>query len=133
MDKPVQKKTYKSVLIKNLVFIVGLVIFSLMAMATKPEHKSPDVTIEDFAKCLKKTGFVMYGNDGCAYCKAQKEMFGSAFSGIQYVNCDFEEKLCADLKLGGFPTWIFQNKQSLGIQNFDQLARFSGCHPPQIL
>lgn len=61
-----------------------------------------------FAKCLTDKGWVMYGAAWCSHCKTQKELFGSSFQYIKYVECPDNTQLCLDKGVNGFPTWIIE-------------------------
>ena len=63
-----------------------------------------------FAKCLTEKGWAMYGAVWCSHCKAQKELFGSSFQYIKYVECPDNTQLCLDKGINGFPTWLVEAK-----------------------
>jgi thiol-disulfide isomerase/thioredoxin len=88
-------------------------------------------TIEEkdtLASCLTQKGAVMYGASWCPHCQAQKEMFGTAFSKVKYVECEEEKQKCADEEITGLPTWKFADGSRLeGKQEFKVLADKAGC------
>tara|TARA_Y100000310_G_C20320107_1_gene640340 strand:+ start:277 stop:639 length:363 start_codon:yes stop_codon:yes gene_type:complete len=51
-----------------------------------PDSSTAD-SLEQFAACLTENGATMYGAEWCGRCKTQKEMFGSAFEKVDYVEC----------------------------------------------
>lgn len=72
----------------------------------------------------------MYGAYWCPHCTRQKEMFGSAFKDINYVECDPRGEnprpnLCRDAGVKGYPTWEINGKQLVGVQSFEELAEAS--------
>lgn len=97
---------------------------------SETDHKSDPITIEDFAKCLSEKGMVMYGVDTCEYCQTQKKMFGSAFSKVNYINCEFEQSTCAKENIFTYPVWTYQGKQFAGILFFPDLSKITSCHTP---
>lgn len=88
--------------------------------------------LHSFATCLKQKNVVMYGNDRCEKCEAQKKMFGPEFSNINYVNCDFQDADCKKQQIQYTPTWVFQEKTLVGLQSFAELAALSSCNAPKI-
>jgi hypothetical protein len=48
----------------------------------------------------------MYGTTWCSHCNAQKELFGSSFENIEFVDCDASKPACVAAGVQGFPTWI---------------------------
>jgi hypothetical protein len=102
--------------------LVGLVAYSLVP---KP---SPYV---GFAQCLAQKGAVMYGTDWCGHCQDQKRMFGTAFKGVVFVNCDYS-RACLDNNVTGYPTWILADGTRLeGEQPLGLLAEKTGCTLPR--
>ena len=86
--------------------------------------------IADLAAHLKKVGAKMYGAYWCPYCTRQKEMFGSAFREIDYVECDprgenARPKLCTEAGVKGYPTWEVNGKTHVGVQSLEELANAS--------
>ncbi|MDX2243587.1 MAG: hypothetical protein NW224_23145 [Leptolyngbyaceae cyanobacterium bins.302] len=72
------------------------------------------------ASHLKKVGAKMYGAYWCPHCTRQKEMFGSAFQGIDYVECDPRganprPNLCKEAGIKGYPTWEINGKVLVGV------------------
>lgn len=71
----------------------------------------------------------MYGTNRCSHCNAQKEAFGyEAFSKINFIDCDRNKNTCDLAGVGGYPTWILQDKTKLeGEQPLEVLAQAAGC------
>jgi len=87
---------------------------------------------DDFAKCLTNKGAIMYGAIWCENCKIQKELFGSSFQYIKYIECPDNTKLCLDKGIEGYPTWIFTDGKKIeGRDTLEDLAKVSGCELPK--
>ena len=80
-----------------------------------------------FATCLTDAGAVMYGTDWCSHCKAQKEMFGSSFENINFVDCDSNKESCDAAFVTGYPTWVIGGQKYAGRQELSRLASLTGC------
>ncbi len=102
------------------------------AISEETKHKETSITTEDFAKCLNGKGLIMYGDDTCEKCQAQKKMFGDAFSEINYVNCYFEKDKCAAAGVTGYPMWVIEEKKLSGLQKFSNLSALTGCEASNI-
>ncbi len=82
-----------------------------MSLEKMAELSSCPLTLDnkdDFAKCLTEKGWAMYGAEWCAHCKTQKEMFGTSFQYIKYVECPDNIQFCLDKGINGYPTWIVE-------------------------
>lgn len=81
-----------------------------------------------FASCLTEKGAEMYGTYWCSHCQAQKEMFESSFSKINYIECTVDVQKCKEAGVTGYPTWKFKDGSVLGgVQDFTVLAKKTGC------
>jgi hypothetical protein len=91
---------------------------------------------DDFAKCVASKHGSMYGLYWCEHCAEQKEMFGSSFRYIPYIECGIkgqrqgEEKSCQDKGVKLFPTWEFADGRHEGVMSMEALAERSGCALP---
>lgn len=104
--------------------VVGL--FVVLWLAGRPPIASADVVA--LAQCLRDRGITMYGAEWCPHCKNEKKAFGSAFDFVPYVECPIEKQRCAELKIEGYPTWIFPDgKRLVGEQGITKLQEESGC------
>ena len=115
---------------KNL--IVGAVIIFLVAIMFflfLGDYGSYD----NFAQCLTDSGAKMFGTYWCPHCKVQKEMFGSSFKNINYVECSLPDgtgqtQICADEGIKGYPTWELENGSRIeGGLSLKRLATLSKC------
>lgn len=87
-----------------------------------------DAAMVTLAQCLKDNGVTMYGTEWCGHCKNQKEMFGSAFTHVTYVDCDADRQACLDAGVRGFPTWADADGNLFpGTQTAERLSEIGGC------
>jgi hypothetical protein len=91
--------------------------------------------LEDFAKCLAQKKATMYGAFWCSHCKEQKDLLGSAWVYVPYVECAVPGKpprtqtpACVARQIRQYPTWIFADGQrKVGLLKLDDLSAVSGC------
>ncbi len=69
----------------------------------------------------------MYGASWCPHCKAQKALFGTSFSKVDYVECTTDQVKCNIAGVKGYPTWIYQGQKFEGEQTFEELSKITGC------
>ena len=100
--------------------------------------------LDDFARCLTRTGARFYGTSWCPHCAAQRRMFGTAFNRIAYVECSVNGTKettaeCAQAGITSYPTWEFRDgSHETGELSLERLASRTGCKyergpEPQIL
>ncbi|GER29315.1 NAD(P)H dehydrogenase (quinone)s [Striga asiatica] len=87
------------------------------------------------AKHLRAIGAKLYGAFWCSHCLDQKQMFGrEAAKLLDYVEC-FPDgvstgtkmaKVCSDVKLEGFPTWVIKGQIMSGEKQLSELAMLAG-------
>lgn len=82
---------------------------------------------DDFAKCLAEKGVTMYGTKFCGACKRQKEMFGSSFQYVSYVECTEQLQLCSEKSIDAVPTWIIDGELYVGVKSLESLSSLSDC------
>ncbi len=114
-----------------LVVLAVLVAGGLIAFAAVKKNGGPS-PYNSFAQCLTDKNVTMYGAWWCPHCKAQKELFGSSFDNINYVECSDANKnmnqTCKDAGVTGYPMWKFADGSTLsGEQTFDVLGAKAGC------
>jgi hypothetical protein len=90
---------------------------------------------DGFAKCLSDRGVIMYGAYWCSHCQNQKEMFGSSWKYVTYVECSLpnragQTKECQEKGISGYPTWDIRNELHSGELSFAKLAELTGCELP---
>ncbi|TAL50431.1 hypothetical protein EPN81_02770 [Patescibacteria group bacterium] len=111
--------------------VVGLVIF---AVNNSIEQNVPS-PYDEFAQCLTNSGVTMYGAWWCPHCENQKDLFGSAFDQVTYMECSTASRTmnqtCRDAGIEGYPTWEFgDGSRASGEQTLESLAEASGCALP---
>eukprot|EP00668_Euglena_longa_P012027 GGOE01014451.1.p1 GENE.GGOE01014451.1~~GGOE01014451.1.p1 ORF type:complete len:326 (+),score=96.57 GGOE01014451.1:113-1090(+) len=103
-------------------------------------HKAPveaqpaDVTthdINDFARCIGRNGFVMFGSMSCGHCLQQKALFGEAFQFIPFVSCASGSN-CTQHRVTGYPTWLQlvndrEQQRHVGILSLATLGNLTRC------
>jgi glutaredoxin len=127
------KTTTKIVILIAAVALVALISYFLFVSIT---GKVTEVGIyDDFAHCLTEKGVVMYGAYWCPHCARQKELFGSSWKYVSYVECDprgnnAQPELCRQQGVTAYPTWIFNGEKRTGVQSLLSLSSWSGCQLP---
>lgn len=92
--------------------------------------------LDAFAKCIASKQAKMYGAYWCPHCADQKEMFGSSFQYVPYVECGVpgsrdEGPLCKDAGIKHFPTWQFADgERQEGTLPLQSLGTKTGCGLP---
>lgn len=99
-----------------------------MAMA---QGASRTISPQGLANHLKKINAKMYGAYWCPACMKQKELFGSAFKTINYIECDArgtngQPELCKEAHIRAYPTWEINGKRYEGVYPLEGLAQLSG-------
>ena len=111
--------------------VVGLIAFA----ATNSASESAASPYNEFAQCLTDNGVTMYGAWWCPHCENQKDLFGSAFDNVTYIECSTAARTmnqtCRDAGIEGYPTWEFgDGLRASGEQSLETLAAKSGCELP---
>jgi len=93
--------------------------------------------LDTFAQCVARSGTRMYGLYWCTHCADQKELFGSSFQYIPYVECGIKGQARGEIeqcKAEGvieFPTWDFLGKEKItGVKSLPEIAEKTGCSLP---
>jgi hypothetical protein len=114
-----------------------LIIFTVALLATLVFVFWPKETASQqlssraaFTECLTSKGLTMYGQDTCLNCQLQKGMFEEDFKRIHYINCDIHQDECTQKDIQGYPTWMYNGRSVLGVQNFKKLSDLTGCAAP---
>jgi len=88
---------------------------------------------KELANCLTQKEVKMYGAFWCSHCAEQKQLFGSAFQNINYVECSLPDRsgqtqICKEKNITGYPTWELADGSRLeGVQPLGILAQRAGC------
>ena len=119
------EKSFTIAVIAILAAIVAIFIYIEMG-------NGPTVVSDEFAKCLTSKGAAMYGAYWCSACREQKNIFGSAFQYVNYIECDpkgsnANPELCTEKNIERFPTWIIDNVTHVGILRANELGGLTGC------
>jgi len=118
-----------------LLLFFGLILAGCAApkpVANLVTGSFPQDKIEGLAKALTSAGVKEYGSQYCSACKVQKEMFGSAWQYINFIECsvDASETQNAACRAAGitlYPTWEFKDGSRLqGVQQLEVLAQKIG-------
>lgn len=114
-----------------ILVVVGLVVFA----ANNAVGDNEPSVYDEFAQCLSNAGVTMYGAWWCPHCENQKDLFGSSFDSVNYVECSTAARTmnqtCKDAGIEGYPTWKFSDDSRLsGEQTMQTLADKSGCVLP---
>lgn len=79
------------------------------------------------AQCLSTRGAMVFGAAWCPACRHQDELFGSAASFLQHVDCDENPTACADAGVRSIPAWEIGGQLMTGVQSLDRLADLADC------
>lgn len=112
--------------INTKLIIITASLLALVLLSACTTNAGP-AKADALAQCLTDTGAIMYGTEWCPHCQAQKEMFGSSFQYVNYVDCDKYRQVCVDAGVRGFPTWAINGGNYAGTQDLYNLAKYSGC------
>jgi thiol-disulfide isomerase/thioredoxin len=113
--------------------VVGIIAF---AASNSASNSAPSV-YDEFAQCVTDAGAVEYGAWWCPHCADQKELFGSSFEYVNYVECSTAARTmndtCRDAGIEGYPTWEFADGSRVGgAQTLEFLAEKTGCELPEV-
>ena len=118
----------------NIKNVTGYLVFALLVVGLGFglfKTSKPAVALDIFAKCLAEKKVTMYGADWCSHCQNEKKAFGESFKFVPYVECPDNIKVCTDLDIKGYPTWVFGDGHRLeGELGLRKLAEESGCDLP---
>jgi len=113
-----------------LAVVVAIVVGVAIYFASRPSAQGK---YDDFARCLKDKGVILYGAFWCPHCQAQKAMFGSSAQYLPYVECSTPDSqsqtaVCAEKGIAEYPTLVFADGSKLtGEATLKVLAQRSGC------
>lgn len=113
----------KFVLIMITLFVVSLFFLVKPAFTGRSIE---EVNLDKLSNCIGNNS-VMYGIDWSPLSITQKEIFGDSFLSINYVNCDFNNKVCLDKKITNYPAWEIDGKIHYGVKKLKDLAKLTNC------
>ncbi len=108
------------------VLVVLIIVVSFYSYRTITGNVIKVGEYDEFAKYLTEQGVKMYGTEWCPHCKNQKNLFGSSFQYIDYIDCDKNRNECSITGITGYPTWKINNQNYPGEQSLERLAQLSG-------
>jgi hypothetical protein len=121
---------------QTILSVVVLIIVIALIWGFASFNKEPEITgdssLDVFAKCVTSKGVAMYGAEWCGHCAGEKKAFGDSFKYIKYVECPDNIKLCTDMGINGYPTWIDgAGKKYEGAIGLKGLAQVTSCILPE--
>ena len=113
--------------------LLGVAVFGVLVGYAVYQNYAPS-EYDDFAQCLTTQEVQMYGAYWCPNCLDQKEMFGSSWRYIDYVECSSPGSstfdLCPDIE--AVPLWVGSDGTELrGKRDLTTLAEAFGCELPE--
>lgn len=114
---------------KTIAMTIALLLLALMLTGCGPN-------LDEFAKCVSKSGMVMYGTYWCPHCANVKKSFGSSLEFINYVECDNNgpngnELKCVEDGIKAYPTFVFGDGTHIeGELTLQNIADKTGCTLP---
>ncbi|PYX75316.1 MAG: hypothetical protein DMG72_07635 [Acidobacteria bacterium] len=115
--------------------LVAVLIVAAFAAAYYLGHKRAH-RYDVFAQCLAAKQVKMYGAYWCSHCAEQKEMFGTSFGNVPYIECGIrgqrgETQQCKDAGVTRFPTWKFPDGDvQERVFPLQELSEKTGCALP---
>src|SRR3989344_2860444 len=115
-----------------IIAVTIIAVVAIGALAWKGSNQGPG-QYDDFARCLTEKGAKMYGAYWCSHCKNQKELFGSSWQYVDYIECAIPNQqtqtgVCQNANIQSYPTWEFAGGNRVsGEMSFEQLSQQSGC------
>jgi arsenate reductase-like glutaredoxin family protein len=114
----------------KFIFLLLLCLVQIPNYSKASIEENPEA-VKALSQCLKATNATMYGTKNCGHCNAQKEMFGSYFKNVRFVDCRASSKAseeCREQRVGKFPQWNFQNGKTIVREaDLDTILETSGC------
>jgi len=113
--------------------ILGFVVVAVLVLVLFSLRPSPKGEYDNFANCITNSGAKMFGAYWCSNCNNQKDLFGSSFDNIQYIECSLPNKggqtpECNQEGITGYPTWEFADGERVaGFTSLVQLSLKTGC------
>ncbi|HIG52032.1 hypothetical protein CXT76_00765 [Candidatus Parvarchaeota archaeon] len=116
---------------KTFKIILGIVLVVFLFYLVMPKSDKAGIS-GNFAKCLSDNGAKMYGASWCGACKKQKEIFGSSFKHVNYIECASsgggQSATCSSANIEAYPTWEFSDgSRTSSVLGVNQLAQLTGC------
>jgi hypothetical protein len=128
--KASSKSSFASKIITAVLIVAALAAVIYLGLRKRGNR------LDAFAKCVASKQAKMYGAYWCPHCADQKEMFGSSFQYVPYVECGVpgsrdEGPVCKDAGIKHFPTWQFADgERQEGSLPLQSLGIKTGCGLP---
>ena len=109
------------------VSVVVLVIAGLLLASIGGKN------LDNFATCVTQSGVKMYGAYWCPHCQNQKNLFGSSFDKINYIECALpnnqgQTEACNQAGIQSYPTWEFNDGQRIeGEMSLQAISQMTEC------
>jgi hypothetical protein len=117
--------------------ILALVVVAVFAATYTFARYKRNSKVDGFARCISASGAKMYGAYWCPHCLEEKELFGSSFQYVNYLECGVkgdpkgQTEVCKQAGIKHYPTWEFRDGSRMeGKQEFPTLSNKSGCPVP---
>ncbi len=104
-------------------------VFTIGVYANQAPPASP--LAQGLASHLQVIDGTMYGAYWCPHCVEQKELFGSAFDQVPYVECSPngqgtpQAEACNEAGIQSYPTWLINGTLYRGRRSLEDLAEIS--------
>jgi len=121
---------------KNWILIIAIIVgVALIGYYFTTKASADDGRYDVFAQCLSDNNVSMYGAWWCSHCKSQKEMFGSSFQYINYIECSNSQgnaqlQVCKDAGINSYPTWDISGQKLEGVLTLEALSTSTNCTLP---
>ena len=116
--------------------LITLLIVGAFGLAFYLGSRRRTKRLDAFVQCLAAKQAKMYGAYWCPHCADQKEMFGSSFQYLPYIECGIrgsrdEAPACLQEGVKHFPTWVFADgHRREGTLSLQTLSDETGCALP---
>lgn len=121
---------------KKLSIFALLVVTAFTLSACSDENPEALAEATAVAEWLTQSGAKMYGAFWCPHCADQKELFGSAFNEVEYIECSTPDRrsqtqVCRDADISAYPTWEFGDGTRVeDVLSLRELKEYSGFPEP---
>ena len=113
------------------------IIVTVMAISLLLVLSGCGPSLDEFAKCVTKSGMSLYGTYWCPHCQNMKKSFGNSLKYINYIECDDKHpkgnaEKCRQDGIEGYPTFIFGDGMRLsGEMSLELIADKTKCKLPK--
>lgn len=128
---------YKIIKFSFLAFLTWVYMFNAALGGLQKNVQVSQEQLVKFTKCITEKGWVMYSSATCSACRAQLELFGSAYVHLKIIECnphapDTQVELCLKKKIRYTPTWLMEEggtevKRFRSYRELQDLASITDC------